>query len=779
MFPALGRFAHRRRGWVLAVAALLLVLASLYGPGVSAAVKSGGYEDPGSESAQADALLEETFGRTAADVLVVISHDALTADDPSFADGANRLLAELPTDVVQRVVTPWTPGLPAESAQALFSSDRRSALALLTLDGDTHDEREASFEEIEPALHAEEPWSTQVGGFVAVNAQMQEQAETDIARAEMLAMPLLVLLMLVIFGGLVAALLPVAIGVVAIFGAMGLLRLLTEVTDISSFAMNVTTILGLGLAIDYSLFMVSRFREELGEDASAVDVGRAVRRTVTTAGRTVVFSGVTVLIAFAGLLFFPQMFLRSMGLGGMAVVLLDMVLAVTLLPAILSLLGRRVDAGRLPSGLTAWFSRRRRGSAMPWGRGTRSDQALPDDAAVAGVVLRPRGWARWAQRVMRRPGLMAAGAVALLVAVALPVLDLQVGDSDARELPASATSRQATERIDALFRVESGAAFHVVVDASAGTVGPDRLERYVGALADVDGVSEVREVGRSGDVTHLVASTGLPPDSKAARNLLADLRDVADPAGALVLVGGAAAQSADSIAAITETAPWTALFIAVITMVLLFLALGSIVAPIKAVMLNLLSLAATFGAIAWAFSQGHLAPVLGFTDTGAVAPGNLVLIAVVAFGLAMDYELFLLSRIREAHLAGQDSGQAITTGLVRSGSTITSAALLLVIVLAAMVTSGVTFLKLIGLGLAFAVALDATVVRAMLVPAVLRVLGPVTWWMPAPLRRFHDRFGISEGDDGDEVAREPTPASSTDGPVVVPGGVRTAGASRA
>lgn len=773
MFPALGRFTHRRRGWVLAVAALLLVLAGLYGPGVSNAVKSGGYDDPGSESARADALLEETFGRSAADVVVVFSHDSLAAGDPAFAGGVNALLADVPSEAVEGVITPWTPGLPAESAQALLGSDGRSALALITLTGQTHDEREAGFEQIEPALHAEAPWTTHVGGFVPVNAQMQVQAETDIARAEMLAMPILVLPMLVIFGGLVAALLPVTIGVVAILGAMGLLRLLTEVTDISSFAMNVTTILGLGLAIDYSLFMVSRFREELGEGSSTDEVGRAVRRTVSTAGRTVVFSGVTVLIAFAGLLFFPQMFLRSMGIGGMAVVLLDMVLAVTLLPAILSLLGRRVDAGRLPSGVTAWFSRRRRDAA---GTATSSvpDADARDTAAARDGVAQHRGWARWARVVMRRPGLMAAGAVALLVVVALPVGALQVGDADARELPASASSRQASEQIDALFPAESGAAFEVVVD---GPLSPETLAGYVAELTAVDGVSEVHEAGRSGDVTHLVASTTQRPDSPEARAALADIRDVADPAGTQVLVGGAAAQSADSIAAITATAPWTALFIAGVTMVLLFLALGSIVAPIKAVVLNLLSLAATFGAIAWAFSQGHLAPVLGFTDTGAVAPGNLVLIAVVAFGLAMDYELFLLSRIREAHLAGEDSAQAITTGLVRSGSTITSAALLLVVVLAAMATSGVTFLKLIGLGLAFAVALDATVVRAMLVPAVLRLLGPVTWWLPAPLRRFHDRFGISEGDDEQEPrpgtgAVVPTPAS-------VPAGVHIARVSRA
>lgn len=745
MFPALGRFTHRRRGWVLAVAALLLVLAALYGPGVSGAVKSGGFDDPGSDAARADALLEETFGRSSADVVVVLSHPDLAADSPAFEQAMSALVVGLPAGTTASVLTPWTPGLPAQTAEALRGSDGRSALALITLDGASDTDREAAYALLAPALDATEPWTTHVGGPVPVNTEMQQRAGDDIARAEMLAMPILVLLMLVIFGGLVAALLPVTIGVVAILGAMGLLRLLTHVTDISSFAMNVTTILGLGLAIDYSLFMVSRFREELGDRSTSDDVARAVRRTVATAGRTVVFSGVTVLIAFAGLLFFPQMYLRSMGVGGMAVVLLDMVLAVTLLPAILSVLGRRVDAGRLPGlsrlpvGVTGWLAGRRRAR----GAGAPSARPMPDAAA------HQSGWARWARIVMRRPALVATGAGTLLVVLALPLLNLQVADPDARELPSSSAARQASERIDALFPGESGTAFQLVVDGPATAA---ELDAFTGRIAGVEGVAGVHEVARSGEVIHLTATTAQRPDSPQARATLADLRAVGAPVGASVLIGGAAAQSADSITAILATAPWTALFIAGVTMVLLFLALGSVVAPIKAVLLNLLSIAATFGAIAWGFSQGHLADVVGFTSSGAVGPGNLVLIAVIAFGLAMDYELFLLSRIREAHLAGEGTAQAITTGLVRSGTTITSAALLLVVVLAAMATSGVTFLKLVGLGLAFAVALDATVVRAMLVPAVLRLLGPTTWWLPAPLRRFHDRFGISEGDEeGDGV----------------------------
>lgn len=725
MFSALGSFVYRRRGLVLLLAGLLTVIAAVLGPAVTESVKSGGFADPGSESAAADALLEETFGRSAADVVVVYGSDAVSTDDPAFAQTVDAALDGLPDGLALSALTPWTDGLPADVAASLLGSDGRSALAVLTLSGATEEARQAQVEGIEGAVAAPDGWSTEVGGSVVVMTEMQHLSESDIVRAEVFAMPVLIILLLVIFGGLVAALLPVTIGVVAILGALGLLRALTTVTDVSSFAVNVTTILGLGLAIDYSLFIVSRFREEL---ARTDDVEAAISTTVSTAGRTVVFSGVTVLIAFAGLLFFPQMFLRSMGLGGMAVVLLDMLLAVTLLPALLAVLGRRVDAGRLPRSLTARLAGLRRG------RGRGRDGA--------------RGWARVAAVVLRFPGAVVTASVALLVLLALPVLGLQVADGDARELPTASGPRLATERVAELFPGQSGTVVEVAVRSAAGVPDPGQVGVFLAEVGALDGVLGAEVVAQSGEVTHVSVATDLLTDSSEARTLVSEIRDVDAPTGTEVLVGGAAATSADSIRAIVATAPWTALFIAGVTLVLLFLALGSVVAPVKAVLLNVLSLAATFGVLTWAFVDGHLAGAAGFTAAGAVAPGNLVLVAVVAFGLAMDYELFLLSRIREAHLAGAGTREAITTGLVRSGSTITSAALLLVVVLAAMATSGVTFLKVVGLGLAFAVALDVTVVRALLVPATLALLGRATWWLPGPLRRVHDRFGVSEGEAG-------------------------------
>ncbi|MBF0724108.1 MMPL family transporter [Sanguibacter inulinus] len=754
MFSALGSFVYRRRGLVLLLAGLLTVIAAVLGPAVTESVKSGGFADPGSESAAADALLEETFGRSAADVVVVYGSETVLTEDPVFAQTVATALGGLPDGIALSVLTPWTDGLPADVATSLLGSDGHSALAVITLSGTTEEARQAQVDGIEGALAAPAGWTTEVGGSVVVMTEMQHLSESDIVRAEVFAMPVLIILLLVIFGGLVAALLPVTIGVVAILGALGLLRALTTVTDVSSFAVNVTTILGLGLAIDYSLFIVSRFREEL---ARTDDVERAVRTTVSTAGRTVVFSGVTVLIAFAGLLFFPQMFLRSMGLGGMAVVLLDMLLAVTLLPALLAVLGRRVDAGRLPRSLTA------RLAGLRGGRGRVRDGA--------------RGWARVAAFVLRFPGAVAAASVALLLVLALPVFGLQVADGDARELPTASGPRQATERVAELFPGQSGTVVEVAVRSTAGPLDPGEAGLYLAEIGALDGVLGAEVVAQAGSVTHVSVATDLLTDSSGARTLVSEIRDVDAPTETEVLVGGAAATSADSIRAIVSTAPWTALFIAGVTLVLLFLALGSVVAPVKAVLLNGLSLAATFGVLTWAFVDGHLAGVAGFTAAGAVAPGNLVLVAVVAFGLAMDYELFLLSRIREAHLAGVGTREAITTGLVRSGSTITSAALLLVVVLAAMATSGVTFLKVVGLGLAFAVALDATVVRALLVPATLALLGRATWWLPGPLRRVHDRFGVSEGEveDGEAVPERGGPET---GAVHPPELVRAVGASR-
>ncbi len=717
MVATLGRLTYDRRRLVLALAGLFAVLAAVFGPPVGNEVSTGGFDDPAAESSRAAAALTEAFGPNADDVLVVYRDAGLTTDDPAYAAQLGEVLARIPADDVAQVVQPFTPGLPDAVRASLIGADGHTVLVALGLTATDSQAGIATYLDLRDELTAPTGWTTSFAGEYPVYSEMQERAEQDIARAEMLAMPVLLVLMALIFGSLVAALLPVAVGGVAIVGAMLLLRGVAQVTDVSTFAVNVATILGLGLAIDYSLFVVSRFREELARHG---DVRRAVARTVATAGRTVAFSGLTVAIAFGGLLFFPQMFMRSMGLGGIAVVLVDVTLALTLLPALLAVLGRRVDAGRLPRSLTARLTARRRAT---------------DGAA--------HGWARLAAFVLRRPALVTAGATALLAVLAVPALGLVSGESDVADLPTSSEARQADAQLRDQFGHMGATTLDVVV---RGDVGPGDLAGFVGALDALPHATAVDVARQADGVTHLQVRTDGTPAAPTTADLVHAVRDLPGPAGAEVLVGGAGTAGVDSLASILRVLPWTLLFVAGVTLVLLFAALGSVVLPVKAVVMNVLSLGATLGVVAWGFSDGHLAGALDFTVTGKVEAANLVLIGLIAFGLAMDYELFLLSRVREERLAGADDTTAIARGLTRSGRTITSAALLLVVVLVAMVTGSVTFIKLIGAGLAFAVALDATVVRALLVPAVMRLLGRAAWWLPAPLARLHARIAVSEGD---------------------------------
>lgn len=754
MFTRLGRLAHTRRRLVIAAAALLAAVAAIVGPGVAQEVSDGGFTDPEAESTKAAVALEAAFGREPGDVVALWRHPTLSPGDPAYEAQLTAILAGLPAADVTAVVSPWTPGLPDEARAALIGADGRTAMAAIALAGDDDDERAAAYERIRDDLLAPEPWETHLAGQRPAYTELQERAEQDIARAETFALPVLLVLLVLIFGSLTAATLPVAIGGIAIVGAMLVLRGIAAVTEISTFALNVTTILGLGLAIDYSLFMVSRFREEIKRTD---DVAAAVRTTVATAGRTVAFSGLTVAIAFIGLLFFPQMFMRSMGLGGIAVVLVDVTLSLTLLPALLAWLGPRVDAGRLPSSLT----QRLRGLARP---------------RPAGTTGGAGGWARIARTVLRRPVTVVIATTAGLGLVALPALDLVAGETDVRDLPESSTTRQDADLFTEQF---PGAAATTVDVVLTGSISDGALRDTVAAMAALPNAGAATVVGQAGDgattVTHVEITTPGDTDDEATRDLVRDLRAMSDDdrlpgvgPEVEVLVGGPASAGLDAVAAITRVLPWTLLFVAGVTMVLLFAALGSVVLPIKAVVMNVLSLGATVGLVTWGFVQGHLSGALDFTTTGRVEAANIVLIGLIALGLAMDYELFLLSRVREERSRGADDTTAIALGLQRSGRTITSAALLLVVVLAAMATSSVTFLKVIGVGLALAVAIDATVVRALLVPAAMKLLGRASWWLPAPLARLQARLGLDESSgDGGDPQGEPAPGTTEPEPALV------------
>jgi uncharacterized membrane protein YdfJ with MMPL/SSD domain len=654
------------------------------------------------------------FGRHQADVVVLDSSPSLTVDDAAFRTAARRTLAALPTRYVAKVTSYWTTRAPQ-----LVSADRHSTYAVLELTGADGDARHDALAAIRDELAAP-GLSTKVGGEVAIDHDIDTQVAADIGRAESLSLPLLLLLLVVVFGALAAAGMPLVVGGLAILGAFTALRLLTLVTDVSVFAINLVTMLGLGLAIDYALFVVSRFREELAaRPAGPERVQDALVATIATAGRTVCFSGLTVAIALAGLLLFPQMFLRSMAFGGIAAVLVAMVAALTVLPALLRVLGPRINALPVP-----WLRRRQ-------GRATGG------------------GWARIARSVMRRPLVYVAVIVVGLVALGLPFRNVAFGGIDARALPATTQSRQVSEALERDFTHNTTTTITVVIS------GPDAagLRGYVERLRQLPGVTAA-QVTRTAAATSLIAvAYDADPISPQARQLVTDVRAVDPPARSSVLVGGDTAELVDLLSSLRRTLPWMALFVGLVTLVLLFLAFGSVLLPLKAIAMNLLSLTASFGALVWIFQEGHLSGLLGFTPTGTVEATQPILMLAIAFGLSMDYEVFLLSRVREQYDRTGDNTTAVATGLQRTGAIITSAALLLVIVIGAFATSGVTFIKMIGVGMIIAILLDATVVRALLVPATMRLLGRYNWWAPPPLVRFWHRYGHREHH------QPPTPAS--------------------
>lgn len=719
MFASLGRFTYRGRVWVLAATAAFAVLSILWGTGLFNAVSDGGFEDPGAESSRAADVIEAELGHDGMDVMAVYtSVDKIRVDNPTFAKEIERLRDRLPDEHVKDAQTYLDDDLTDRERGVLISEDKTATYVPMTLHGADKAERMEHFEQIEDDLDAG-ALDVYLGGALPIENGMSAQIEDDIVRAELISLPILLVLLVVIFGGVVAALMPLAVGGMAILGSFTLMRVLASVTDLSVFAVNVATILGLGLAIDYGLFMVSRFREEL---ARTGDVERALPATIATAGRTVAFSGITVMIAFAGLLFFPQPIMRSLGLGGIAVVLFDVIAALVMLPALLAVIGRRIDSMRLP---------------------------LPRRTLTGRAGHRAGGWARLAHSVMRRPVLYLLVVGAVLVTAASALSAGQLGSTDERYLPGDAPNRTAMDMLREDFPTGGYGQIDVAV---TGSVGDAELERYSDRLADLPN-AETAEVERAGDgAAHLTVGYKGASDAPDTGELVRDVRSGAPPEGAdEVLVGGVAATQIDNVAGIVDAIPAVLAFVVTATLVLLFLAFGSVVLPIKAVLMGALSLGASLGVVIWGFQEGHLSGLLGFDPVGTIDPTYLVLVIIIAFGLAMDYELFLLSRVREEYLATGDNAHSVAVGLQRTGGIITSAALLLVVVLAAMGTSELISLKLMGVGLALAVIVDATLVRALLVPATMRLLGRANWWLPGPLRRLHDRIGITESEEAPEA----------------------------
>ncbi|MGW1895332.1 MMPL family transporter [Streptomyces sp. NPDC002004] len=708
------RFVTARPRFALLLALVLTALAVVAGSGVANRLGAGGWEDPAAQSTYATKALEREFPGSQPNLLLLVDSGRASVDAPEVAAEAKRLTARLAGERdVTGVGSYWQTRSPE-----LRAEDGHEALIAARITGDDKAMGE-TLDRIAPAFRGTHgPVRVSVGGPVAVRHEMQTIIREDLTRAEMIALPITLVLLVMVFGSAVAALLPLSIGIVAILGTNAVLRGITEFTDVSVFALNLTTALGLGLAIDYALFIVRRFREELALGAGPRE---AVGATLRTAGRTVLFSALTVAVSLAAMLVFPQYFLRSFAYAGIAVVLLAAAAALILLPAALVLLGHRVNSLDLRRLVRRGAPRRTEAGA---------------------------GWARAASLVMRRAPVFAVATTVGLVLLGLPFLGVKFGTADDRQLPTGAESHVVQQHIRDGFPGSPGGGLDVLAE---GRATPAQYAAYRERIAGLPGVLRVDGPVVKGDSAYFSLTPKGEAVGQGTQRLVREVR--AADAPFRTSVTGTAAVLVDSKHAIGARLPWAAGIIAVVTLLLVFLLTGSVLIPLQAVVLNALSLTAMFGAVVWVFQDGHLSGALNFTSTGDIETTLPVLMFCVAFGLSMDYGVFLLSRIKEEYDHTGDHRRSVRHGLQRTGGLITAAAVILAVVMVAIGTSRVTNTKMLGLGIALAVLMDAMIVRSLLVPAVMRLTGRATWWAPAPLRRFHARFGLSEGE-----TRSPAPA---------------------
>lgn len=735
MFERIAELAIRRARLVLVVAVAGLALMGAMGAGAFGKMLGGGYDDPASASSRAQKVVEERFGGETNLILLVTVPEG-GVDDPAVQRDGRALVADLAEEqALGNVISYWDTG-----SAPLRSEDGREALVLAHVEGDDTEQSENAESVIDAYTGAYgDGLTVRAGGGAAVNSEMGTQSGEDLLLAEAIAVPLTLVLLLVVFGSVVAALLPLAIGLIAIMGTFAELFVLGSVTDVSIFAINLTTALGLGLGIDYALLMVSRFREQLTAGASVED---AVRRTVHTAGRTVAFSAATVAAALAALLVFPQYFLRSFGYAGIGVVVIAAVSTLFVMPALLTVLGHRVNSGRLP-----WTARKRTATRAPL-------------------------WGRLARTVMRRPALTTLPVLAVLLLAASPLLGISFGTPDERVLPEDAESRQVATVLREKFEGDDDSALRVVFDEP---VQEAALRSYAAELSGIEGVVRVETgagtyadgqatatgpgnpaLGRP-EAQQLTVVSGLTPKSDAAQELVGKVRALDAPAGTHPLVGGSDAELVDSKDAIGSRLPLAVGLVVLTTFVLLFLFTGSVVQPVRALVLNLISLGATLGVMTWIFQDGHLSSVLGFTAQ-PMEVSMTVLMFCIAFGLSMDYEVFVTSRIKELHDEGADNVTAVADGLGHTGRIVSAAACLLAVSFFAFGTAELSFMQMFGLGSGLAILIDAVAVRGVLVPAAMRLLGSAAWYAPRSLRAFHQRYGLSE--EGPRPATEERPPAA-------------------
>lgn len=722
MFRSLGRFTHRRRWWV--VGAWILVIAI----GVASSGPLGGRvsaEFAGSDRIESARVLEriQSEASTGGDIAIVIDGVAIAdqSTTPAIVDQLDQIAT---VDGVVAVTDPWRADIPD-----LVATDGRAALAVVSFDNglDTVEEEVLADEVVELAHRLVDTGVATdviVGGETIVLQEFEQQAEEDLRRGEAFALPVALIAMVFIFGGFRAAGMPLAVAAAGFMTSMIALLAATFVLDqVSVFAINVVSMLGLGLGIDYGLLMVSRFREERGR---GLDMPAAVEATVATAGVTVLFSALTVAVAMSGMFVFGEPIMTSFGVGGLSAVIFSMTAALTLLPALLAIFGAKIKPAVVKNETDGFFFRLSR---------------LVQRFAVPVVVIVSLG----------------------LAFLALPFLDARLENGDARSLPRSSEAREVALTLSERFPARGADPVVVFADVEAGSTEWVAFESSVAGRPDVAGVA-VRG-GLDSAVTVLdVVPIGESQDD-IAQDLVTALR--AMPADFSFEVGGVAANTLDTNEMIGERIPYAVGVVVLATFVLLFLMTGSVAIPIKAVVMNMLSLGASFGALVWIFQDGNLSGVLGFDPVGSVDLWMPTIVFLFAFGLSMDYEVFLLSRVKEIHDRTGDNDLAVSLGLQRTGRIITSAAALIVVVFAGFAAGEVLTIKQLGIGLALAVVVDATIVRSLLVPATMRLLGEWNWWAPAPMRRFHDRFGLHEPTEVINVGSVDLPVDDDREPVLV------------
>ncbi len=764
MFASWGRFVYRNR-WATLVGSGVLLTLSIVGLAMGGTLQSGGPLKSNLESAKAGNLITSDISSTTTTTSaptstfdLIYRSDTLLVSDPAYKDAVNSSLAPIQSDPrILNLLTPYNVPSPA-AAQSLTSKDGHEALVLIEINS-TGQKAWTTYGDLRNSVKSSTLNITGTG-FVPVNQAFNKTLETDLQRAEYVSLPITLILLVLIFAGLVAAGLPLGVGVLTILGGIGGTFFLNRFTDVSQYALNIVTLIGLGVSIDYSLFIVNRFRDELAKGASRED---AVSTTIATAGRAITFSGLTVAVGLSTMLFYQGTFMASMGAAGAIVVAVALVYGLTFLPALLAIIGPGVNRLRVPL-----FRPYSAGSGF-W-----------------------HGLANW---VMKRPVVVLVPTVLFLVITATPFLQLRLANGNVDMLPSRLEARQGYDRLIADFPGQDQTTFNVVVNYPDGTpltatriADQYALDRRIAAIPGVLRTNSIYDLDPSlsladyqsmytGDPNqvpaaarqlmagtvgkHIVliqARSSYDPSSDGARNILKAIRgDQGVAQGGQVLVGGETAVDVDVIKFIYNKTPLAVGVVVVITYVLLFLLTGSVVLPLKAIVLNFLSIGASFGALVFIFQQGHFSNILGFTPQ-SLDPSIPVILFSIVFGLSMDYEVLLVSRMHEEYVRLGDNTAAVASGLERTGRLITGAAAIMFAVFGAFGLAEVVIIKAIGIGLAIAVAIDATIVRSLVVPAVMRLLGDVNWWAPRPLRWLYDHIGI--GDLGVEPeAVPPSPAA--------------------